>query len=219
MKRLAIFVGLALLALGPIGSSSARNSTAPGTLNQVAGTLDQYFGFGSVVTHTPVPNESAWIQAVAVQPDGKIVVASGSGGEHGLLLARYLPSGAPDTSFGDGGYVETPVGDWAGAGAMAVQPDGKIVVAGTRSPQAGEDVTSEFLLARYNQDGSLDTSFGTDGITSTVIPVSPPPSTPASRACPRSPTRPRSRFSPVERSWSVARPDSRSTAASCTARP
>ena len=70
---------------------------------------------------------------------------------------------ALDRSFGDGGYVETPVGDWADADAIAVQPDGKIVVAGTRSPQAGEDVQSEFVLARYNADGSVDTSFGTDG--------------------------------------------------------
>jgi len=178
MKRLAIFVGLALLALGPVGSSSARNSF-------VAGTLDTSFSAGRVVTHTPVPNESASIEAVAVQPDGKIVVAAVSGrGDHGLLLARYVPSGALDTSFGDGGYVETPVGDWANAEAIALQPDGKIVVAGTRSPQAGEDVQSEFALARYNPNGSLDTSFGTDGITSTVIPESPPPSTPTSWSLP-----------------------------------
>ncbi len=177
MKRLAIFVGLALLALGPIGSSSAQNSTAPGTVNQVAGTLDVYFGFGSVVTHSPVPDQSASIDAVAVQPDGKIVVAAVLGrGEHGLLLARYALDGSLDTSFGDGGYVETPVGDWADADAIAVQPDGKIVVAGTRSPQPGEAVGSEFVLARYNPDGSLDTSFGTGGITSTVVPESPPPS-------------------------------------------
>lgn len=177
MKRLAIFVGLALLALGPIGSSSARNS-------QVAGTLDTSFGFGDIVTHTSVPNASASIEAIAVQPDGKIVVAAVSGGDHDLLLARYVPSGALDTSFGDGGYLETPVGDWAVAKAIALQPDGKIVVAGTRSPQAGDDVQSEFVLARYNPSGSLDTSFGTGGTTSTVIPESPPPSTPTSSSFP-----------------------------------
>lgn len=178
MKRLAIFVSLALLALGPVASSSARNYV-------VSGTLDSSFGFGSIVTHSPIPNESASVEAVAVQPGGKIVVAAVSGrGDDGLLLARYVPSGALDTSFGDGGYVETPVGDWAKAEAVAVQPDGKIVVAGTRSPQAGEDVQSEFVLARYNANGSLDTSFGTDGMTSTVIPESPPPSTPGFTSLP-----------------------------------
>jgi uncharacterized delta-60 repeat protein len=113
-----------------------------------------------------------------VQPDGKIVVAATSGrDDRGLLLARYVPSGLLDTEFGVGGYVETPVGDWAKADAIAVQLDGKIVVAGTRSPPKGEDVQSEFVLARYDADGSLDTSFGTNGIVSTVVPESPPPST------------------------------------------
>lgn len=87
-------------------------------------------------------------------------------------------------SFGDGGYVETTAGDWARAEAIALHPDGKIVVAGSRSPEEGGDVGSEFVLARYSADGSLDTSFGTDGITSTVIPESPPPSTYDSKSLP-----------------------------------
>jgi hypothetical protein len=117
MRWLAIFVGLALLALGLAGSSSA---------SFVAGTLDPTFGYGAIVTHSPVPNEGASIDAVAVQPGGKIVTAAVSGrDDDGLLLARYVPSGLPDTDFGVGGYVETHIGDWAKAEAVAVQPDGR----------------------------------------------------------------------------------------------
>jgi uncharacterized delta-60 repeat protein len=112
---------------------------------------------------------------IAVQPDGKIVVAGG--GISGIQLARYLPDGSLDPSFGDGGYVQTSFRYWGGASEIALQPDGKIVVAGG-SYQGDEDsaheVLEEFTLARYNPDGSLDSSFGTGGITNTVIPEPPP---------------------------------------------
>jgi uncharacterized delta-60 repeat protein len=92
--------------------------------------------------------------------------------DHGLLLARYLPDGSPDPSFGDGGYAEAHTGDWAFASAVAVQPDGKIVVAGASDQGNDDAVSSVFTLARYNPDGSLDPSFGTAGITTTDIPAS-----------------------------------------------
>jgi uncharacterized delta-60 repeat protein len=53
---------------------------------------------------------------------------------------------------------------------VAVQPDGKIVVAGTSTPPRTGNVGSEFTLLRYDANGSLDTSFGTAGIVTTVIP-------------------------------------------------
>ncbi|MFL5941869.1 MAG: PASTA domain-containing protein [Gaiellaceae bacterium] len=152
MKRLAIFFGLALLALGPLGVSSAARLP-------LAGDLDPTFGSGGVVTQSPDRS----IGAVAVQPDGKIVVA----GSSPFALARYLPDGSLDPSFGAGGHVETD----AGAGsvrALALQPDGKIVVAGS-SPYGSPN---RFTLARYDSSGSLDTTFGTDGITTTVVPTS-----------------------------------------------
>lgn len=161
---MAIFVGLAVLALGPLGVSSA----APVPL---AGSLDPSFGNGGGVV-TPDGMEVA---GIAVQPDGKIVVAGTTAGEE-FWLARYLPDGSLDPSFGDGGEVESQVGDWAFASAIALQPDGKIVVAGG-SYQGGDsvpEVLEEFTLARYNPNGSLDTTFGTDGIANTVIPEPPP---------------------------------------------
>lgn len=169
MKRPAIFFGLALLSLSLLGVSSA------GTL-LIAGSFDPSFGSGGVVTHSLGAGEYPSIDGVAVQPDGKIVVAGGSvPGDHGLLLARYLPNGSADPSFGRGGFVETKFTYWAFAAAVALQPDGKIVVAGG-SYQGNSNYESEFTLARYNPDGSLDTSFGAGGITNTPIPevVGPP---------------------------------------------
>lgn len=166
MKRLGSLFGLVLLSLGLLGVSSAANA-------QLAGNLDPSFGSGEIVAHGLGSGEYPSIGGIAVQPDGKIVVAGGSTpGDHGLLLARYLPDGSPDPSFGDRGYVETHFTYWAFAHAVALQPDGKIIVAGGSYP--GDDtVLSEFTLARYNPDGSLDTSFGVGGITNTVIPKSP----------------------------------------------
>jgi uncharacterized delta-60 repeat protein len=101
------------------------------------GSLDSSFaGDGTVTTGL---GGSAY--SVAVQTDGRIVVAGGSG------LARYWPDGSLDTSFGDGGTVSTGLG----GSAVAIQSDGKIVVTGASQ------------LVRYRPDGSLDTSFGDGG--------------------------------------------------------
>jgi uncharacterized delta-60 repeat protein len=143
VKRLAIFFGLALLALGPLGVSSAARLP-------LAGDLDSSFGNGGVVTQSAGGG-------IAVQPDGRIVVGGGS------TLARYLPNGSLDPSFGKGGQVGADVG------ALALQPDGKIVVAGGRRYGI---TANQFTLARYDSNGSLDTSFGTDGTTTTIIPTS-----------------------------------------------
>lgn len=93
-----------------------------------------------------------------MQPDGKILVAgsSNSGSDWDFALARYNADGSLDTSFG-GGIVATAVGlsDDKGRG-VAVQTDGKILVAGfSRS-----GINYDFALVRYNVDGSLDTGFG-----------------------------------------------------------
>ena len=101
--------------------------------------------------------------AVAVQTDGKIVVVgqtiAGSGAA--LVLARYNNNGSLDTSFGTNGRVivlaiQNPK-------AMAIQPDGKIIAAGS-APHAVPPFGENFALARFNPDGSLDTTFDGDGI-------------------------------------------------------
>src|SRR5580765_1704166 len=137
---------------------------------QQPGDLDLTFsGDGKVVeTLPPVPTQTGRkdsAHAVAIQPDGKIVVAGTSYSgflivSYDFIVARYNPDGSLDTTFGLVGMVLTDVtGDSDYALAVAIQPDGKIVVAGSGS---GASVSSA-LLVRYNSDGTLDTTFDSDG--------------------------------------------------------
>ena len=103
-------------------------------------------GFGKVITAVGPSTDRA--NALAVQADGKIVVAGfcSDGSNNDFCLARYLPSGALDTSFNTTGKVITAIGSGTdNARALALQPDGKIVVAGYCS-NGGND----FCLARYH---------------------------------------------------------------------
>jgi uncharacterized delta-60 repeat protein len=104
--------------------------------------------------------------AVAAQPDGKLVVAGSSGnrreGRRHMALARYATSGRLDRSFGAGGQVLTSFGSrsQSSARAVAVQADGKVVLAGEVNPRQGQ---GEFGLARYTARGRLDPRFGHGG--------------------------------------------------------
>lgn len=134
------------------------------------GTLDKRFGKNGKITTDFFRNVDS-ISAIAIQPDGGIVVAGfaqlgGNGGTPRVFaLARYRNDGSPDTSFGNGGALTTSFGgNFAAASALMLQPDGKIVVAGTVDfnpdvPGSGLD----FALARYNSNGTLDGSFGKGG--------------------------------------------------------
>ena len=121
----------------------------------VSGRLDRTFGRKGRVLTSFGSRASSSAYAVAIAPNGKIVAVG-----PGFALARYRPGGKLDPSFGRGGKVLTDFGArcCAEALAVAIQPDGKIVVAGD-SFGAGTD----FGVARYNDDGSLDRSFGTGG--------------------------------------------------------
>jgi uncharacterized delta-60 repeat protein len=88
---------------------------------------------------------------LVLQPDGKIVVVGGDGS--GMVVARHMPDGGLDSSFSGDGYDVVSFGDGYEMGyAVALQPDGKVVVAG----QAGGTLS----LARYRADGTLDDGFG-----------------------------------------------------------
>jgi uncharacterized delta-60 repeat protein len=132
------------------------------------GQLDDSFGTKGRVT-TDFPGLAAVPSAVLVQPDGKIVVA---GGAFPLFvfagnfeLARYNPDGTLDSGFGNGGIVTTNFGFGSYASGLALQPDGKIVAAGTVFVDFSTDDSSDtdFGLARYNPDGTLDATFGNGG--------------------------------------------------------
>jgi uncharacterized delta-60 repeat protein len=129
------------------------------------GDLDPGFGTGGFV-QTDVG--SAGASDVVIQPDGSIVVVGRTStgemvGE--FAIVRYDGGGAPDASFGSGGVVTTAIGTSAAASAVALQTDGKIVV-------AGYTLTSgirSFALARYDDAGVLDPTFGTGGIVTTTF--------------------------------------------------
>ncbi len=135
------------------------------------GGLDPSFGSGGRVS-TAFSNgaRSDEAQAVAVQPDGKILVAGTSDqGATGydFAVARYNADGTLDAGFGSNGRVTTSFGPGADkAYALLLQPDGKIVLAGDSSQGANG---SDFALARYNADGSLDASFGNGGKVLTAV--------------------------------------------------
>ncbi len=123
------------------------------------GSLDVTFAGGKVTTAVGAGNDVG--KSVAQQLDGKVVVAgfSYSGNDSDFAVARYLPNGQPDPSFG-GGNVTTDLGsDNDKACGVVVQNDGRIVVAGYTGSGEGVD----FAVVRYNTNGTLDTTFGGTG--------------------------------------------------------
>jgi len=151
------------------------------------GTLDGSFGTGGKVTTAFALSQGfsqAQANSVAVQPDGRIVAAGNAvvGGGFDFALARYNSNGTLDASFGSGGRLTT---DFAGANdqadSVAVQPDGRIVAAGAAGPYINRGL--DFALARYNSNGTLDTSFGTGGkVTTDFAGASDLPSEPSAVA-------------------------------------
>ena len=122
------------------------------------------FADGGIVTTAFPASAVSAASAVAIQPDGKVVAVGRSGGR--FALARYDANGGLDATFGSGGTVVTDVGGRARPAATAIEPDGKIVVAGS---VAGPGPRPRIAVARYNPDGSLDPSFGRGGVARTGV--------------------------------------------------
>ncbi len=132
------------------------------------GTLDPTFGGGGVV-HTAGGSGAA----VAIQADGKIIAAGGvqtsfvgcapyDPCDSAFVVVRYNTDGSIDSSFGVGGKATTGrPGESNVSRDVVIQPDGKIVVVGGRDTRPV--AYSNFVAARYNPDGSLDSSFGASG--------------------------------------------------------
>jgi uncharacterized delta-60 repeat protein len=116
-------------------------------------------------------------KALVIQPDGKIVVAGCTvnagnctlGGD--ILLIRYNTDGSLDTSFGTGGIVTTDIlsGTLDIANGLAIQTDGKLVIAGCTASAGNCAGGADILVARYTITGTLDTSFGTNGLVITDL--------------------------------------------------
>lgn len=135
------------------------------TVRGQAGDVDTSFGAGPRVTPGGLTDD--YVRGLAVQADGKAVVAGfGVADSHSgtdFMLVRHLRDGGLDPDFGQGGRVFTAFGNGGRsdeAQAVAVQPDGRILVAGSSDQGA---TGYDFALARYHADGSLDTSFGEGG--------------------------------------------------------
>lgn len=143
--------------------SYANNDIVVVRLN-TDGWTDNSFGTnGKVVIDYTGSYDNAY--ACALQADGKILVAGSRyvGGKDVLYVLRLTTAGVPDSTFGVSGAVTTPLTSEATATSLVVQSDGKIVVGG----HTGSSGSNNFVLARYNQGGSLDSSFGFDGIVTT----------------------------------------------------
>jgi len=132
------------------------------------GVLDASFGLGGMVLIGCTGSD--FVHALVIQPDGKLVVGgesfSGFDQHFDFDIARYLPDGSPDDSFGVEGYARV---DFARGSdriyGLALQPDGKLVAAGSTSPRGRRDSwkPTDIALARYDTDGELDTAFGQGG--------------------------------------------------------
>ena len=149
------------------GKTNTGNDNAAVVRYNSDGTLDTNFNtVGKVVTTF---GASAVINDVAIQSDGKIVAAGfvNLSGNLDLMVLRYNSDGSLDTGFDGDGKVSTDFGVTDIANSVVIQPNGRIVVAGSTSAGNGD-----FALARYNADGSLDITFDGDGKLSTSLTTS-----------------------------------------------
>jgi uncharacterized delta-60 repeat protein len=151
---------LVVQADGKLVAAGYRNGDLALVRYLSGGTLDPSFGDGGTVTVAGDCELGCSLGALAVQADGKLVTAGGR--NYGFELVRYDADGRLDPSFGDGGRVTTHFGDGRdAAAALVVQADGKLVAAGYSD--------GAFALARYEPDGGLDESFGSEGMVRTAF--------------------------------------------------
>lgn len=178
---LSLRSGLAVL-LALAFSAAALQAAVP---ESGPGALDPSFGAGGLVFQRIGGGQLTDLASALLQPDGKIVVASerqiwlaGAGSEltasevdtyipprrrfHStFVLSRYQANGQPDASFGGDGTAFTAVGGWGSLTTLSRQPDGKLLVGG--SHPTPHFMRQEWLLIRYQDDGTLDRTFGRRG--------------------------------------------------------
>jgi uncharacterized delta-60 repeat protein len=136
-----------------------------------AGVPDPSFGRGAGAVVTAI-NEVARIQAIAVTASGAIIATGDSrrrevSSDNNIALARYDANGTLDTSFGVGGVATAPMGALlVVVTGMALQPDGRVVVAGAAGNLVDASFVDHVTIARFLENGTIDRDFGSSGIIS-----------------------------------------------------
>jgi uncharacterized delta-60 repeat protein len=125
------------------------------------GFLDATFSEDGKVMTNVAGDDSG--DAVAIQDDGKIVVAGSSSGGTDIVLVRYTVDGSLDATFDGDGKVITDIEGEDSAFGITIQPDQRILVAGT------SDGAANAVVVRYESDGALDTAFGAGGVASAAV--------------------------------------------------
>ncbi len=149
-----------ILVVGDVGADFAL------ARYEANGTLDGSFGSGGITTADATGGDIG--HAVALLSDGRFLVAGGgaTGIEKDFCLVRFEANGSVDGGFGSGGHVTTDIGGVDEAFDLVVQPDGRIVLAGSIDAPPGA-IGVDFALARYDANGGLDGSFGNGGTVTT----------------------------------------------------
>ena len=167
----ATSIGIGFSILGLAGSPLAQAGS---------GSLDRNFGNRGIVT-TDINNVDNVANGVAIQSNSSIVAVGyatlGLNGRRDIAITRHSSSGLLDSAFGVGGKVITNVlfdangtGSDDVANAVAIQADGKIVVAGSVGYFDATLGSADYIaVLRYNANGSLDTTFGTGGVVKSNI--------------------------------------------------
>lgn len=159
-----------IVAAGSVATGSFIDAFALVRYN-VNGSLDTTFGSDGIVTTGFIGPRNDQGADVVTQPDGKIIVAGTTGDE--ISLVRYSSDGSIDTTFGIDGrvYTDPPGYSVQSISEIALQLDGKILIAAHAQTVITIEFWSqskgEFFLVRYNSDGSLDLTFGDNGIVGT----------------------------------------------------
>jgi uncharacterized delta-60 repeat protein len=144
-----------IVAVGFVRTSLAFYKSAVARFNDDGGIDTSFSGDGLAVG--PDVDANNFESAVAIRPDGKIVAAGYAFGGAGFkfTVSRYNTDGSPDVSFNDPGSTVAGFSDYGQVNDIAIQPDGKIVLAGYN--------VHDFALVRFNSDGLLDNGFGSNG--------------------------------------------------------
>lgn len=159
--------GPTTIAVGADGSILVAGTNGAG-INRLAlrryssaGVRDLTFGTAGLATFEFEPGTQDLLTDLVVQADGKFLLVGMSdlGNDRRMALARFNSDGTTDTTFGNAGGVLTSLTVWDTVSALAVQADGKIVLAGSRYDAGNNNI----LVIRLSADGSFDNSFGSGG--------------------------------------------------------